>query len=296
MRKTFMKRLLSTTLTVILTASLAGCGTSKPNKDTAAAAPAATATPATTGSTENLDGALKDYTFKIGTSGVFAPFTYYDTDGKTLIGFDMDILKALQKQLGFKIENDTIQAMDYSPLTTSVAEGKLDIAIAALCATDTRKKVMNFTDTYYNAGLSVITNKQTSPKEINGLDSILGGKYKIGVQKGDASHIYLTQHSVPEKSIQVQDAAPTILESLEQGKIDCMVWDGPGAAYYISTKKDTKLQMVGDQFAQDQSPYAIAISFNACKKNPKLLDTLNAAVKKLKSDGTMAQIEKKWCK
>lgn len=243
-----------------------------------------------------IEGALKKYTFKVGTSGTYAPFSYYDKDGKTLIGFDMDFLKELQKILGFKIADKKVQAMDYSPLTTSVAEGKLDIAMAALCATDDRKKVMNFTNTYYNAGLTVIVNKKTSPKAIKGLNSIKSGKYKIGVQKGDASHLYLNNLKIPQSNLQVHDSITTVFESLEQGKIDCMVFDAPGTAYYISHKKGSKLAMIGKQFAQDQAPYAIALSFDACKNNPKLLNIVNAAVKKLQDNGTMAKIEKKWCK
>jgi len=287
MTKLLTKKLLATLTILILIVSLVGCGSNNDSKkDTASTAP----------STDKLEGALKDYTFKVGTSGTYAPFSYYDADGKTLIGFDMDFLHELQKILGFKIQDDKVQAMDYSPLTTSVAEGKLDIAMAALCATDARKKVMNFTDTYYNAGLSVIVNKETSPKEIKGLDSIKNGKYKIGVQKGDASHLYLTASGIPTDKLEVHDSITTVFESLEQGKIDCMVFDAPGTAYYIAHKKGSKLSLIGDQFAQDQSPYAIALSFDACKKNPKLQSIMNAAVKKLKDDGTLAKIEQKWCK
>ncbi len=289
MKKFLMKKLLATLTILILVVSLVGCGSkTEPKKDTSATS--------TTVSPDKLEGALKDYTFKVGTSGTYAPFSYYDADGKTLIGFDMDFLYELQKLLGFKIEGDKVKAMDYSPLTTSVAEGKLDIAMAALCATDGRKKVMNFTDTYYNAGLSVIVNKETSPKDIKGLDSIKSGKYKIGVQKGDASHLYLTNAGIPTDKLEVHDSITTVFESLEQGKIDCMVFDAPGTAYYISHKKDSKLSLIGDQFAQDQSPYAIALSFDACKKNPQLQSIMNAAVKKLKDDGTLAKIEQKWCK
>ncbi len=156
-----MKKLLTTLLIVVLLGSLAGCGNNSNNKKTS--------TKAYTG---ELQGALKDYSFKIGTSGTYAPFTYYDKDGKTLVGFDMDFLKELQKLLGFKIDGG-VQAMDYSPLTTSLSQGKLDIGIAAICATDTRKKVMNFSSTYYQAGLTVIVNKNSSPKGITGIDSLI---------------------------------------------------------------------------------------------------------------------------
>lgn len=280
-----MKKLLTTLLIVILVVSLVGCGSNASNNNTAS----------TKTYTGKLEGALKGYTFKIGTSGTYAPFSYYDKDGKTLIGFDMDFLKELQKMLGFKIDGG-VQAMDYSPLTTSVAEGKLDIAMAALCATDTRKKVMNFTDTYYNAGLTVIVNKETSPKGITGIDSIKSGKYKIAVEKGSAGNLYVTGAGIPSNSIQVYDSITTAHEALEDGKVDCLVYDAPGTAYYIANKKDSKLEIVGKQFAQDQSPYAIAVSFNASKSNPQLMSILNAAVKELKKNGTMDKLEQKWCK
>jgi len=286
MKKMFAKKLFSILLVSIFTASLVGCSsTNDAKKDKA-----------DTTYTGTLKGALKDYTYKIGTSGTYAPFSYFDTDGKTLIGFDMDFLHELQNILGFKIQAGKVQAMDYSPLTTSIAVGKLDIVMAALCATDVRKKAMNFTDTYYNAGLSVIVNKKTSPKKITGIDSLKSGKYKIAVQKGDASHLYVTSLNIPTSSIQVHDSITTVLQSLEQGKVDAMVYDAPGTAYYIKNKKDSNLKMVGEQFAKDQAPYAIAISFDASKKNPKLLSIMNAAVKKLKDDGTLAKLETKWLK
>ena len=63
--------------------------------------------------TESVAGALEGVTLKVGTSGLFAPFSYYDEDGTTLIGLDLDFLAALQDLLGFEIDGE-VQAMDYS--------------------------------------------------------------------------------------------------------------------------------------------------------------------------------------
>ena len=60
--------------------------------------------------------ALKGVKLKFGTTALFAPFTYYDTDGTTLIGFDIDMMNALKDYLGFELDGD-IQVMDYSALT-----------------------------------------------------------------------------------------------------------------------------------------------------------------------------------
>ena len=77
--------------------------------------------------TENdIKDSMKGVKLKVGTTGLFGPFSYYDEDGKTLIGYDLDLINDLQDLLGFEIDGG-IQAMDYSALTTSLAENKLDM-------------------------------------------------------------------------------------------------------------------------------------------------------------------------
>ena len=75
-------------------------------------------------SSDSVKGSLEGVKLSFGTTALFAPFTYYDTDGTTLIGYDLDLVNALKDYLGFEIDGD-IQVMDYSALTTSLAEGKL---------------------------------------------------------------------------------------------------------------------------------------------------------------------------
>lgn len=296
-------KLISVLMAMMMFFALTGCSGKKTEAPAAPAAAEVTtetttdAAPAADATAEggSVAGALKGVELSVGTSGLFAPFSYYDKDGSTLIGYDLDFLKALQDLLGFTIKDNTVQAMDYSALTTSVAEGKLNIAMAALCATDTRKEVMNFSDTYYDSGQILVINKETSPKEITAIDAFKDGKYKVAVEKGTASHLY-AQANVPEASIEVHDTITTAYESLEQGKVDALIQDTPGIAYYIKTKEGTKLEMKGDEFNQGQAPYAVAISFDVAKKNPELVKTINAAIKELTENGTMGKIDAKWCK
>ncbi len=261
----------------------AGCGS-------ASSTPAAASQAASGGSASSaasVDGSLKGVLLKVGTSGLFGPFSYYDKDGKTLIGYDIDLINALQKKLGFQISYGAIQAMDYSALTTSVAEGKLDMAAAALCATDKRKQVMDFSNTYQDSGQVVMVNSENE----KGITSVkdLAGK-TVAVEKGTASHMY-AQENLKDSTIQVHDTITTAYEALEQKKVDAVIQDQPGAAFYIKTATGTKLKMVGDQFNKGQSPYAIAFS-----KNFKYLKEFNAALAELESDGTMAKLEDKWFK
>ena len=290
------KKLFSVLLTAAMITTLAaGCrsgssGDATSSEDSSASSDSSSTETGTDGSAE---GALKGVSLSFGTTALFAPFTYYDEDGTTLIGFDIDLEKALQDYLGFELDGD-IQVMDYSALTTSLAEGKLDFGMAALCATDERKAVMQFSDTYCDSGQVVMINKETSPSEITDIDTLINGDYTIAVEKGTASHLYCQNNGVDDSRLEVHDTITTAYESVEQGKVDAVIQDSPNAYYYINTTDGTNLEVVGDQFNQGQSPYAIAISNDAAEKNDGLVDLFNQALKELQDNGTMDKLTSEW--
>jgi glutamine transport system substrate-binding protein len=283
MKKRTKKLMLFLLTAMISMGMLTGCTsktTSTANSSTAESASASTAA-------TSPDGALKGVTLKIGTSGLFGPFSYYDQDGKTLIGYDIDLIYALQGVLGFEIDGGAIQAMDYSALTTSVGQGKLDMAAAALCVTDERKEVIDFSNTYQDSGQVVMVNSDDD-KGITSVDDLAGKT--VAVEKGTASHAY-AQKYLTNSTIEVNDTITTAYLSLEQGKVDAVIQDGPGAAFYIKTATDTKLKVVGDEFNQGQAPYALAFT-----KGFEYTNLFNAALEELKANGTMTELENKWCK
>ena len=290
------KKIISILMTTAMVMTLAACcgsssGSSTGSEDKTSAEDSSSSS--SSGTDGSVKGALDGVKLSFGTTALFAPFTYYDKDGTTLIGFDIDLEKALQDYLGFELDGD-VQVMDYSALTTSLAEGKLDFGMAALCATDERKAVMQFSDTYCDSGQVVMINKETSPKEITDIDTLIDGDYTIAVEKGTASHLYCQNNGVDDSRLEVHDTITTAYESLEQGKVDAVIQDSPNAYYYIKTTDNTKLEVVGDQFNQGQSPYAIAISNDAAERNDGLVDIFNQALSDLTDNGTIDELTSTW--
>ena len=197
----------------------------------------------------------------------------------------------LQDKLGFKIKDDTIQNMDYGPLTTSLGQGQLDLGAAALCATDERKEVMNFSDTYYDAGIIVAVGKDNN--DIKSVDDLADGKYKVAVQTGTIAYEYATS-KLPEKCLQSFDSQALAYKAVEGGQADATIYDAPGTSYSIKTG-EVKLKIVGDEFYNGQAPYALAFSFDICKKYPDIIEQFNAAIKELEDDGTIDKLKKDWC-
>lgn len=276
------RKVLAILMAGMMTLSLAACGGGETKETAEGSSAAAGSTPA---ATEDVTGSMEGVSLKIGTSGLFGPFSYYDTDGTTLIGYDIDLLTKIQEILGFEIEGG-MQAMDYSALTTSIAEGKLDLGAAALCATDERKEVMDFSQIYCDSGQMVMINKDAG----TGIESVddLAGK-TVAVEKGTASHLY-AQKNLTDATLEVHDTITTAYESLEQKKVDAVIQDGPGCAFYIKTTDGTALETVGEEFNQGQAPYCIAYN-----KDFEYQEQFNAALQMLQDDGTIDELYATWC-
>lgn len=279
---------------VMLTTLLAGCGSG--STPAASSGSASGSAPASSSADkewtpDNVAGALKGVTLNVATSGTYGPFSYYDSDGSTLIGYDMDLLYALQDYLGFDMTTEQPTTMTYAALVSSLTEGKVDIVLAGLGVTDERKQVMNFSDPYYSDGLCVIVNSATNPG-IKSFDDLKDGKYKVAVESGSVAHTYVSG-VLPESCVEAHDSITTAYESLASGKVDAVIELRAGAAYHKNTTDDKTMEIVGDNISEKD--YAIGISFDVCKRVDGFVDIMNAALQHLDKTGVMQQLNDKWC-
>ncbi len=285
-------------------AALAGCGSSSSSgtaassaaetttaAETAAAAETSTEAAAAAADASSVQGALEDVELSIGTSGTYAPFSYFAEDGTTLQGYDIGMLDALQQVLGFTVKGGSYQDMDYGPLGTSLSQGTLDVGAAALCATDERKKSMNFTETYYDAGIVVCVAEDNDT--ITSVDDLTSGDYTVALQTGTIAYEYGVAN-LPESCIQAYDSQALAYKAVEDGQADATIYDLPGTNYSIKTGQ-IHLKTVGDEFYTGQAPYAIALSFDICEKYPEIIDDFNAAIDSLRENGTLDQLNEQWC-
>lgn len=276
-------------MVVMVMTVIAGCG-KKGESDTKETTKGDSKTSSVSG---DYHDALKGVELSIATSGTYGPFSFFDEDGKTLQGFDVDMLEALQEILGFEIKGGKLQDMDYGPLGTSLGMSQVDVGAAALCATDERKKSMNFSNTYFDAGLKVIVAEDNDT--IKTVDDLKTGDYTVAVQSGTLAYEYAVgEGDFPESCLQVYDSQALAYKAVEDGQADATIYDAPGTAYSISTG-EIHLKMVGEEFYTGQAPYAIAFSFDACKNNPDIIDAFNKAIAELEENGKMAELKAKWC-
>lgn len=75
----------------------------------------------------------------MGTSADYKPFEY--KDGDNIVGFDVDLAKALAKKAGYEIE---VQDMDFNSLITALKSKQIDMVLSGMTPTPERKNKSTF--------------------------------------------------------------------------------------------------------------------------------------------------------
>lgn len=216
---------------------------------------------------------------RVATDATWAPFEFVDTDANEIVGFDIDLMKAIAEKEGLNIEFVNV---GWDPLLAGMAQGTYDAAISSITIYPDRAEKMLFSDPYYPAGQIITVGKNNST--ITGLSTLTG---KVGAQLGTTGAIEVAKISGVE--LKNYDEIGLAFVDLMNGQIDAVVCDNPVAANYVVTNSD-KLKIAGDAFTTEV--YGIAVK----KGSEDLLKKINSGLKKVLDEGIIAELESKWYK
>lgn len=224
---------------------------------------------------DQLAAIKKSGVLKVATSADYAPFEFHTmVDGKDkIVGSDIDLAKAIAKELGVKAE---VSDMNFNTVLASLKEGKADLAISAISATDERKQQFDFTDNYYNPPQVVIINKKN--KEIYRNANDLKDK-NVGAQKGSIQEELVKTQLKGAKLVTI-DKVPNMIVEVNQGSLAATVVEKTIAESYIAQNPDLMIADISLEPAPDEA-FAIALP----KESSQLQKELNQIIKKLNDEG-----------
>ena len=218
-------------------------------------------------------------TLTMGTNASFPPYEYYE-DGK-IVGIDAEIAAAIAEKLGMKLE---IMDMEFKAIIPAVTESKIDFGMAGMTVTEERLQSVNFSDTYAT-GIQAIIVKEDSEITCYEDLAVEGAEWKIGVQDSTTGDIYCTDEFGDERVSKYAVGADAV-EALKKGKVDCVIIDNEPAKAYVEANEGLKI--LDSTYAEEE--YAICVNL----ENTELLDKINAVLKELIEDGTVASIIAKY--
>ncbi|MDR0124035.1 MULTISPECIES: transporter substrate-binding domain-containing protein [Bacillus] len=220
-------------------------------------------------------------TYKIGIDTTYPPFEF--EKGGQYEGIDVDLINAIAKDQDFKVK---LEAMDFSGIIPAMQAGQLDVGMGGMSITDERKKKVDFSDPYFDAGLTVVVKKDSSIKSIDDLK----GK-KLAVKNGTTGAKFASDNAdkYGYEVVQFNDS-PSMFQEVSNGNADALIEDYPVITYAIA-QQDLKLKTVGDRLNGDQ--YGISVMKG---KNQDLLKKINKGLENLKKNGEYDKIIDKYLK
>jgi polar amino acid transport system substrate-binding protein len=217
-----------------------------------------------------------------------APFEYYGPPGHTMLGFDIDLLKAMSIRMGpILVVNHT-----FDDLLAAVRRGKFDLAMSAISDTRDREKLVDFID-YFIAGGGIMV-RPGNPHRIFAIDALCG--YSVSIERGTSYLADLQKQSDNCKAVGLgpmnlltYDTDDAAFEAFMGGKGDAYIADYPVAVYRQKNLPGaSSLVVAGGQF--DVVPYGIAVK----KGNAAMQSAARSALLAVIADGTYDLLLKKW--
>jgi polar amino acid transport system substrate-binding protein len=218
----------------------------------------------------------------VATDATWPPMEYVDENTKEIVGFDIDLFKAVAEAGGFTIE---FKNTAWDGIFAGLAAGKYDAIISSVTITEERKKEMDFSQPYINAGQILIV-----PSDMRGVSELVDMEgMVVGAQIGTTGSFEI-ENVLGTKSLKTYDEIGLAFEDLVNGRIDGVVADTPVAADFALQNESYKgkLKIVGEPFTEEY--YGICIQ----KGNTEVLDAVNAGLDKVLGTSTYESIEKKW--
>ena len=211
----------------------------------------------------------------IATSPDYPPFE--NLENGEYVGLDIEIAKALAKELGLEAEFKTLQFDAIIPAIA--AGGQADMGISGFSVDPERAKEIDFTSSYYIDDQAIAVMNDSAITDANADAELNKEGITIAVQSGTTGEAYV-QENYPTATVQAYGNSTDAFAAMQSGQANAVCTNKAVVeAMLADAYKDAK---VVKSIATGEE-YAIVVS----KDNAALTAALNDALAKLKADGTI---------
>ncbi|MBB5421257.1 polar amino acid transport system substrate-binding protein [Paraburkholderia atlantica] len=227
--------------------------------------------------------AAEGATLTAGSPPSSAPTTFMNVKTQKIEGLMPDVVKEIGKREGFSVSYD---AVPFSALIQSVVSGKIDIIVAGMTPTPKRAEVVDFSQpvTAFGEGIIVKESNKAVYRSVQDMKGMTVGA-PTGTDYGDQ----LKKLGIFTE-VKMYDSPADMTRDVALGRIVAGFNDYP-----ILKAQEAAGAMAGTRVEDAYVPmekFDIAIAVK--KGNSALMAKINDALTKMKADGTLDTILKKW--
>jgi lysine-arginine-ornithine-binding protein len=222
---------------------------------------------------------------RIGTEGAYPPFNSYDAD-RNLVGFDIDIAKALCAQMNVECE---FVAQDWDGIIPSLLAKKYDAIVASMSITEERLKKVDFTEKYQEipsrfmavkgSGIQAVDPESLKDKILGAQSSTTHATYLEDIYVGSQIKLYQT----------LDDANL----DLAAGRIDLVLAASVPLMEWAKTKAGACCEFVGDNI-KSVKYFGKGAGIAVRKEDGQLKEMFNKALSEILANGTYKKINDKY--
>lgn len=223
-------------------------------------------------------GDSEDKVYIVGTEPTFPPFEYIDEDTGEIIGFDVDLIKAIGEAAGIQVE---VQSLGFDGLIPALQSGNIDIVIAGMTVKPERAEAVDFGPTYWEAYLQIAVAADND--EIKSVDDLQGKTVAVQIGTTGASKADELKEQGIIKEVKTYNTVDIVFLELMNGTVDAVINDLPVTEVYMS-RNPGKVKLTGEPFEGEEYAYAVA------KGNSALLEKLNAGLEEVKASGKFDEL------
>ena len=215
----------------------------------------------------------------VGSSATYRPFAY-ETPTKKIVGYDVDIIKAVAQKAGLQIK---IVNTPFTGIFAALNNGDVDLVISGVTINDKRRQSYDFTMPYFEARQLIAVPPTSTAKTLKDL----AGK-KIGVVTGSSGDDTASREfGKTNPDIRRFESTPMVISELANSGLDAAIGDNGVIAFRVQEHK--QLKTVNDpSFPKEYLGIVVK------QGNKALLEKLNTGLAAIKADGSYATIYKKW--
>lgn len=217
----------------------------------------------------------------VGSSATYPPFAY-ENPQKQIVGFDVDIIRAIAQKGGFQVR---IVNTPFVGIFASLNNGDIDLIVSGVTINERRKQSYDFTAPYFEARQLIAVPASSPARTLQDL----AGK-KVGVVTGSTGDDMASRaFGKTSANIRRFDTTPLIISELVNGGVDAAIGDNGVIAYRVQEHQG--LKTIADP-SLPKEYFGIAVK----QGNAALRDTLNKGLAAIIADGTYAKIYRTWFK
>jgi His/Glu/Gln/Arg/opine family amino acid ABC transporter permease subunit len=216
---------------------------------------------------------------RVGTEGVYPPFSYHDPATNQLVGYDVDVVRAVADKLGVKVE---FVEMPWDSLFAALEAGRFDVVANEVAINSERKLKYDLSEPYLAVEGVIVT--RANDTSITSLDDITG---KIAGENATSNWAQIARdHGARVENV---DGFAPAITLLNQGRVDMVINDSIAVDTYFAETGNTSVKVAAT--VGEKSALGLA-----ARKNSGLLPDLNKAIDQLRADDALANISQKYLK